>query len=473
MSRKTIRIRNKDEILSGEITPLLLKLGLPGALGLFLQNSFNLVDRFFVSRLGEEELGAVGVAFVIQSLIIALGGGLSSGLRSHSSRSAGADRLESIREGARQGFLLVLSMGVLIPLAGALVTPLFYSLITPDQGVHKAAVAYTNIILAGAFFQLFSLYGNSLLRGIGEMKMPVRLLVFSIGLNALLDPLFIFGWGIVPAMDVEGAALATVLSKGVSVVLLLRVLLREGVLDLKGLFRTRLDGETFRSVAKVGFPSMFNRSLSSLSSGFVYALIAPWGTGITAAYTVCFTFRRLILIPSHGFSGGAMTVMGVNNGAGQYGRSRRVYLTNAGVTALVLAPLTLLLMIFARPLLGLMLESGETIEQGVLMLRLLAPGYIFIALRTASSGGLNSLGEGTKAMAVTVAQSVVLSIPLGWVGSRLFGLPGLWGGLTLGYVLAAVFGAFLFLKSLGLYEKSSAESIAQSEKDEDAFADSE
>ena len=457
MKRKNnIRIRYREEILSGEIIPLLLKLGLPGALGLFLQNSFNLVDRLFVARLGEEELGAVGIAFIIQSFLMALAGGLSSGLRSHSSRSAGADRLDRIREGAHQGFYLVLAAGVLIPLTGRFLIPYIYRVMAVEQEIYRQAVGYTNIILLGAFFQFFFMYGNSLLRGIGEMLIPVKLLVLSIAVNLILDPLLIFGWGPIPPLAVRGAALATVIARCIAVLFLFRVLIREGLITPSTLFREKLETATFKSIMKVGFPAMFNRSLASISLGFIYALTAPFGAGATAAYTACYTFRRLLLIPSHGFSGGASTMMGVNNGAEKFGRTGRVFLNNAGLSSLVLIPLTLILMIFARPLLSLMLRGEESLKQGVLMLRILAPSYLFIALRTSASGGLNSLGEGGAAMLVTLAHNFFLTLPLGWLLSRYYGLTGLCAGLTGGYILSAFWGSTLFFIYLKNHAKRQA-----------------
>lgn len=464
-SRKRIHIRYKEEILSGEMSPLLIKLGLPGALGLFLQNSFNLVDRLFVAHLGEEELSAVGIAFIIQSLLMALGGGLSSGLRSHSSRSAGADKLDKIREGAHQGFYLVLLAGILIPLTGVILTPFFYRTLAVGQDIFLPAVAYTNIILWGAFFQFFFVYGNSLLRGIGEMKIPLKLLILSIVINLILDPILIFGWGPIPPLGVRGAALATVIARAASIIILFRILVREGLLTPSSFFREKIEVETFRSIMKVGFPAMFNRSLSSFSLGFIYWLIAPFGAGATAAYTACFTFRRIVLIPSHGFSGGAVTMMGVNNGAQQFKRTGKVYLTNIRLTAIVLIPISLILIIFARPLLSLMLQGEESIEQGILILRLLVPSYLFIAMRTSASGGLNSLGEGGPAMLVTLGHNFFITLPLGWFLSRHFGLAGLCSGLTGGYILSAILGISLFFYYLKRYErkKQNSDSLEQRE----------
>ena len=451
-SGKNIKLRYRKEILSGEITPLLLKLGTPGAFGLFLQNSFNLVDRLFVSRLGEEELGAVGIAFIIQGLIMALGGGLSSGLRSHSSRSAGAERQDQIKEGARQGFYLIIVLGITLPLIGGMVIPVFYKIMGIEKGVYLPAVTYTNVLLWGAFFQFVFMCGNSLLRGIGEMKIPMNLLILSIGINVILDPLMIFGWGPFPPMGVKGAALATVIARGIAAILLTRILINEGILEPHFLFSGKIDTKTMKSIVKVALPAMFNRSLASFFMGFVYALIAPFGAGVTAAYTASYTFRRLILIPAHGFSGGAATMMGVNNGARRYRRTQQIFQVNARLTAIVLLPLSALLMIFAEPLLSLMLKNPESIHQGGLMIRILAPGYFFIALRTSASGGLNSLGEGSAAMVITLAQNLLFTLPLGWGLSRLWGLTGLWSGLTGGTLLSAILGMGIFFYYIGKYD---------------------
>ncbi len=454
MSRRKISLEKRKEILEDPVYPLILRMGWPGALSLFFQSSFNLADRYFVSRLGEEELGSVGLAFVIQSLVIAIAGGLASGVRSHSARSAGADRKEAVCRGAEHLAFFVLLFGGLLALAGPAASWGIYRMMGVGDRILSTVMSYTVIILYGSVFHMISMGGNSLLRGIGEMKAPMRYLSLSVLINLILDPLLIYGipgFGIfagIPGMGIRGAALATVLGRAAGCGFLIRHLVSSGILEPRGLFPFHTDLQVVRSILRVGLPSMLTRSLNALGMGLVYALVTPFGIGATAAYTAGMAFQRLILIPANGLSGAAVTMIGQNGGAGQKQRSGEVYRKAQLLILLVIGALSALIFAFAPVLSRLLLQDEESRMIMVLMIRLLSPGYFFMASRIITVGSLNVLGFSLEGMSVSLMQKFILTFPLAWFLSRLFGLAGLWSGLTLGHAAAALGGMVIFIYSL-------------------------
>ena len=454
MSRRKISLDKRKEILEKPVYPLLVSLGWPGALSLLFQSSFNLVDRYFVSRLGEEELGSVGLAFVIQSLVIAIAGGLASGVRSHSARSAGADRKEAICRGAEHLTLFVILVGGLLAIAGPAVSWGLYRLMGVDSRLIGTVMSYTVIILYGSVFHLVSMGGNSLLRGIGEMRAPMRYLSLSVLINLILDPLLIFGLpGIgafqgLPGLGIRGAALATVLGRAAGCVFLVRHLVRAGILDPGRLFPFKAEVSVIRSILKVGLPSMLTRSLNALGMGLVYALVTPFGIGATAAYTAGMAFQRLILIPANGLSGAAVTMIGQNGGAGQKTRVAEVYRKAQIMTLLIIGGLSVLIFTGAPQLSRLLLHEDSSRMVMVNMLRILSPSYFFMASRIITVGGLNVLGFSMEGMFLSLMQKFALTFPLAWLLSRFYGLTGIWSGLTLGNGIAALCGMAVFIYSL-------------------------
>ena len=454
MSRSKLSLEKRKEILEEPVYPLLFRMGWPGALSLFFQSSFNLVDRYFVSRLGEEELASVGLAFVIQSLVIAVAGGLASGVRSHSARSAGADRKDAVCRGAEHLAFFVLALGGLLALAGPFFSWSVYRLMGVDAAVMTTVMSYTTIILYGSVFHLISMGGNSLLRGIGEMKAPMRYLSLSVLINLVLDPLLIFGipgfgaFSGMPGLGIRGAALATVLGRAAGCLFLIRHLIEKGILEPRNLFPFHPDREVVRSLFKVGIPAMLTRSLNALGMGLVYALVTPFGMGATAAYTAGMAFQRLLLIPANGLSGAAVTMIGQNGGAGQKHRVGEVYRKAQIMTLLIIGAFSLLIFTGAPMLSRLLLHEQESRSVMVLMLRLLSPGYFFMASRIITVGGLNVLGFSLEGMTVSLLQKFVLTFPLAWLLSRYFGLAGIWSGLTLGHAAAALGGMVVFIYSL-------------------------
>ena len=218
---------DRQGILNAPILATLVRLALPTTAAFVFQTLFNFVDRFYVSRLGEVPLAAVGMAFTLQSVLIAVGAGVGVGTSSIVARRIGAGRSEDARRHAEHSLLIALTAGILFALFGSLVSAPFFRLLGASQEMLPCVLEYINVILSGAIFIFITMVGNGILRGEGNTVTPMRIMLTGTLINIVLDPLLIFGIGPLPGYGVAGAAAATVLARVVSAILMLRSLLSQ------------------------------------------------------------------------------------------------------------------------------------------------------------------------------------------------------------------------------------------------------
>jgi len=441
--RMALRTHPK-EILSGPILKTLLKLSIPNIIAMSFHTAFNFVDRLFVSRLGELEFGALGMAFTVQSVLIAIGSGTGIGTASLIARYIGAGKQREANNAAEHTLLIILLLAVLISLCGPLLAPSFFRLLGASEAMLPYILGYINIILYGSFFQLFTMIGNGILRGEGNTVTPMRVMVSGTLINIVLDPVLIFGLGPLPALGVRGAALATVAGRAVSSAILAVALFKgRNIVRLESLRDVRLfrfDTGIIRGIFGVGGPTVVSHLTHSLGLSLLFVIIRPYGDMAKAAFTMGFTYQQIAILPLIGLASGNMTMTGQNYGARNMERIARIFKT-ALLFSLALISCFSLIFILTRGMLPRIFSSNtEVIRIGKTLLLIFSVGFPPLAGRIMLTGFFQGLGRGFRALFLNLSQMVLFAIPLALLLSRLIGLEGVWTGMVLGNLLSMLLG---------------------------------
>src|ERR1700742_308403 len=212
--------------LEGPIARALLTLAFPIILGNVLQTGYQLTDAFWVGRLGAAAVAAVSVSFPLTFLVIALGAGLAMAGATLSAQYMGAGRQDMVNHVAAQTMMMVALTSVILGAAGYLLAPSLLTLLGVAPDVYTGALGFMRVSFVGIIF--IFIYGmfQALMRGVGETRMPLLIVLGTVFLNFALDPLFIFGWGPLPRAGVMGAALATLATQGLAALLGIAIFLR-------------------------------------------------------------------------------------------------------------------------------------------------------------------------------------------------------------------------------------------------------
>src|ERR1043165_2880987 len=337
-----------QRLLEGPIIKSLLSLAVPIALANILQAAYQLIDAYWVGRLGGSAVAAVSVTTPVMFLTIGLGAGLALAGSTLIAQYFGARNQEMVDHVAAQTLLMIVLVSVVLGGLGFVFAPQLLRLMGVAPDVYPGALGFMRVSFAGLVFNFFFFMFQSIMRGIGEAKLPVFIVLGTVILNFVLDPPFIFGWGPIPAFGVQGAAIATLATQSLAALVGLGVLL-SGRYAIHLVWRDFVPAFTYIKRAFVlGFPASIEQSARALGITVLTFLITSFGTLTLAAYGVGSTILQVVMIPAMGLAMAVSTLVGQNIGAGNIDRAERTgrlgnwlgfgILTGLGALAVLTAP---------------------------------------------------------------------------------------------------------------------------------------
>lgn len=427
--------------LEGNIGRALTSLAVPIIFGNLLQTGYQLTDAFWVGRLGAAAVAAVAVSFPVTFLVIALGSGLAMAGAILSAQYVGARRQDMVDHVAAQTMLMVVFTSVVMGTAGYVLAPFMLGLLGVAPDVYEGALGFMRVSFIGIIFVFTYAMFQALMRGIGQTRLPLLIVLATVFLNFVLDPLFIFGWGPIPGAGVMGAALATLATQALASIAGIAIFLRgrHGIhLSWSGL---RPDPAYIRKAFFLGFPGSVELSTRALGLVVMSFLVASFGTLPVAVYGVGSTILQVITIPAMGLSMAVSTLVGQNLGAGNPERASRIALLGirhgfgvlslVGIAAYFMAPMLVSFFIPADP---------EVIREGATFIRIMCLAWGGIGIQLCVVAAFRASGNMLMAMVIALVAQWVVQFPLAYVLSKhtLLHVAGLWWSFPATNIVSAV-----------------------------------
>lgn len=427
--------------LEGSVLRALLRLAVPVVLANVLQTGYQLTDAFWVGRLGAAAVAAVSVSFPITFLMIAIGGGLAVAGATLTAQYFGAGNQAMVDHVAAQTMMMVIGVSVVLSSAGFVLAPLILHVLGVAPEVYVEALGFLRISFVGLIFVFAFAVFQALMRGVGKAMAPLFIVIGTVVLNFMLDPLFVFGWGPVPGAGVKGAAMATLTTQFLATLVALVLLLR-GTYGIairpRGL---RPDPGYIKRAFLLGFPASIELSARALGLVILSLLVAQFGTVTLAAYGIGSNLLQVVSIPALGLSTAAASLVGQNIGAGQVQRAARITMLAAVLGFVVLSAVGMVGFAGALTIVRFFVPGVPAVEmQGVDFIRISAPAWGFIALQLTIVSTFRASGNMLAAMVLALASQWMLQFPLAYALSRpqLLGAGGLWWSFPVTNVVTAV-----------------------------------
>ncbi len=425
------------DLTTGSIPRHLLSFSLPMLAGNLMQIGQNIINTIWVGHLvGENAVGAVGVSFPVIFILMGFAMGMSMATTILVSQYYGAKDLTAVEKVIHNSFSLALILGaVLSVVAVAFADSILRIMKTPPENFTIAST-YLKITLGGVILFYITFIINSVLRGIGDTVTPFIFMAVAIGLNALLDPFFIGGFGPFPHFGLKGAAWATVVSQaigfGTGVVYLNRKK-HLGAFNPKKLILNRpMTGKLFR----IGLPSIVQQLLVSMSSLLITTMVNTFGAAATNAFGAVTRVDMIAIMPAMSISMAVAALTGQNLGAGKPQRIKAVFRWGL----LLISSITLVISLIAVFLSGLILtmfglgNDARVMEIGINYLRIVGACYLIFSIGFVSNGVINGAGHTVITMMFSLLSLWVLRIPLAGILSRTgLGITGIWVGIALSF----------------------------------------
>jgi len=421
----------KQDLTSGPVAAHLRRQGMPFALGLVAIFSFEAVDLFFISQLGDMPLAAVSFAMPVIWLIYGIGIGFEAGAASCVSRAVGRDDQYQARRLTTDTVILASAVALGLCLLGLYTIPPVFTLLGATTELLPLITSYMSIWYWVAPLDVALWTSLASIRARGNTLLESKVITVAALLNAVLDPIFIFGLFGFPRLEIQGAALATLVATSLALVFTLFHLhvrlnvYANPIAPLKEIF------DSWRHMLKIGIPAIITNAIIPISSGIVVAMIAAHGVDAVAGFGIAMRIEPMFLIPFYALSAVSSPFFGQNSGAGHFDR---LFEARRAVTRFCLGfglLLAVLLITIAAPLTSLFSESESIQQVAVDYLWIVSISYGAYGLVMSSNASFNGMGKPLPGVAISIGRVIVVFLPLAFLGRWLFGLPGLFGASAL------------------------------------------
>ncbi len=438
----------KNYLTEGPILKSLIFLAIPILIGNLLQSLYNLTDTFWVGRLGANAVAAVSLSFPVIFLIISLAGGVGLAGAILVAQYRGKENREMVDRVSGQTLLMAFIASIILGALGYLLAPLIVKILGAESAVIPGATLYMKISFLGILFVFGYAIYQSLARGVGDAKTPVYIVLGTVLLNFVLDPLFIFGYGFIPGYGVAGAALATLGTQAVAL-LLGMIALNSGKKGIHlRLHHFKPEFKLMKRIIKLGIPSSLEQSSRSLGFIIMVSIAASFGTTILASYGIGQQVIMLVIIPALSLSIANSTLIGQNMGAGKIERAEKIAKLSTLVGFIFLTLIGILLFIFA-PIIINAFVPGETevIKYGTQFLRVVALTFGFVGANMSAFGTLR--GAGNTSITMKIAWfTMILQVLFAYILSTFTPLSqyGLWLGFPVSSIVGAIISFSIMIK---------------------------
>ena len=405
---------------------LLAGMAIPMMISMLVQALYNIVDSIFVSRLSENALTAVSLAFPLQNLMIAVCAGTAVGMNALLSRSLGAKEQEKADLAANTGIFLALCSFVVFCLAGVFFSHTFFLLQTDVEEIVTAGTAYGQICL-GCSIGLFCQFTfERLLQSTGRTHLAMCTQILGALINIVLDPILIFGLFGAPRLGVAGAAVATVAGQCVAAVAALIMNLKcnpEIHLSLK---KIRWHGAMVKNIYRIGLPSIVMMSIGSIMVFGVNRILISFTTTATAVFGAYFKLQSFIFMPVFGLNNGMVPIVAYNYGAKKPDRVKRT-IKLAILSAIAIMAVGLAIFeLFPGFLLAFFDASENMLAIGIPALRIIALAFVFAGFCIIAGSVFQAIGNPFYSLIVSVCRQLVVLLPVAWLLSQTGNLTLVW-----------------------------------------------
>jgi len=438
---------NTQNLLEGSIARALWTLSGPIVFANILQTAYQLTDTFWVGRLGASAVAAVSVSFPLIFLVISLGGGLAIAGTVLVAQFKGKGDQQQVNYYASQTMSILMIIAVTISILGYLFTAEILGLINLDYDVYTQAVSYMEVTFIGFSF-LFAFFAfQGLMRGVGDVITPLIIVLCTMLLNLVLDPLFILGWGPVPAFGVAGAAWATLGTQGIAGLVGIGLLFA-GVTDIHLKPKYIIpEMAAISRIVKLGLPASIDQSIRALGLTVMTILVTAFGTLAVASYGIGIRILSFVIIPAVGFAQATSAIVGQNVGAGQDERAIKSARLAVGIIFGVLTVAGILIFAFAPLIITAFIpDDPSVIAEGSHFIRIVALTFGFIGVQQVIGGAFQGGGNTTASMILSLIVLWVLRFPLALVLSHVlgWGADGIWWAFPISNVVSAAIAVIWF-----------------------------
>ena len=437
---------NQRDFTKGSIGQAAFLLAVPMVLEMVMESVFAVTDIFFVSGLGSDAIAVVGLTEAVITLLYAIAIGLSMAVTATVARRIGEKNIEAANIVTGQTIWIGLLTAFLVAGAGLFFADDILKLMGATEQVVSIGSSYTSVMLTGSITILYLFLFNAIFRGAGDANIAMRSLWLANGINIILDPLLIYGYGPFPEMGVTGAAVATNIGRGIGVIYQIYHLI-DGSSRIKIAMRhLKIVSEIAFRLLRTSFGGIAQFLIATASWVILVRIISTYGSEAVAGYTIAIRVIMFTILPSWGLSNAAATLVGQNLGANLPDRAEHSVWKVTKYNVYFMVTVAAIFIWFARPIIGLFTADPLVLEVGIQCLRFISYGYGFFAVGMILVQAFNGAGDTMTPTWINLFCYWIFQIPLAYflAGSMEMEATGVFLAITLAESLIALVSIVIF-----------------------------
>lgn len=437
---------NENKMGIMPVGKLLITMSLPMMISMVVQALYNIVDSVFVSRVSEDALTAVSMAFPLQALCIALGAGMGVGVNALLSKSLGAKDNDMVNKSALNGLFMTFVSYLVLLVIGIFAVKPFYMIQTDSADIIQYGTDYLSVICCFSFGMFFQFTFERLLQSTGRTFQTMITQTVGAVTNIILDPIFIFGLFGVPAFGVKGAAIATVIGQIIAAVLALIMNIKVNTdidFSLKGF---KPDIKIIGMIYKVGLPSIIMQSIGSVMVFCLNKILIVFSSTAVAVFGVYFKLQSFVFMPVFGLNNGLIPIMAYNYGAKKKDRMIKTIKCGLLIAFSIMSVGMVIFELFPDAILALFEASDNMLAMGKVALRTIAIHFPVAAICIVLGSAFQALGNAIYSMFVSIARQLVVLIPVAYALSKLGNVNYVWWCFPIAEIMSLTITVIFFIK---------------------------
>ncbi|BAU64853.1 MATE efflux family protein [Stanieria sp. NIES-3757] len=431
----------EQTLTTGSVRSHLIQLSVPMFWGLLTVVALSLTDTYFVAQLGTKELAAMSFIFPIFSTFACLAMGLGNGAGAVIARAIGEGDRDKMKRLITDTLALSVLISVCFTLAGLITIKPLFTALGAEAEILPAIADYMEIWYLGTISLVVPIIANSIIRAAGNSQFPALVMTVATVVNIVLDPLLIFGWAGFPRLEVQGAALATVISQIIGLIAVFWFLYYREKVIIFNPPKIQEVAESWQEVLHIGIPAAVTNAISPIAIAIITSMIAAYGAEAVAGFGIASRIESLVFIAFIALSASVTPLVGQNWGAGKLKRVNQSFYWSAifcliwgGLAALILG-------LSSSHLASVFNQNPEVISIATTYLIIVPVSYAAAGVVQMSGSTFNALGKPLPSVVMNLVQMFVLYLPLAYAGSRLLGVNEIFIGISLSN-LAIGLGAY-------------------------------
>lgn len=439
------RIRSLTE---GDVGQTLKRMTIPMILGMVMMMSFGLMDTFFVSLLGTDPLAAISFTFPVTFTVISLNIGLGIGTSAIIGKLQGERSVEKSRLYASSAMVLSFSMVGALAFIGYLTIDPIFSLLNADESLMPYIRDYMNLWYVSSIFLALPMVGNSVLRACGDTRTPSIIMATGGAINAVLDPILIFGMGPIPAMGIQGAALATLIAWLIGAGWISWLLAVKKKLMLARLLSFSELKQSCAPILTIALPAAGANMLTPIAGGVMTAVVATYGAEAVAAWGVGNRMESIASIVVLALSMSLPPIISQNVGAGLYERVQDAYKITVKFVLLWQLAVFVVMWALAHWIAVMFADEPDVAILIQLFLVIVPLGYGLQGIIILTNSSLNAMHQPIAALVLSVIRLFIFYVPISYVASLVWELYGLFWGIVVANLCMAILSYLYFNRVL-------------------------